>query len=253
VSLAPTDAQALAPTGTLRFGLVKAPLAGVFFVSIDAEGRPDGTTALLAANLARHAGLPLEPVVFPNSGECMEALVAGRIDAGFMPVDDYRKERVSFGPGYFDLESTYMVSAASGIATLAEVDHPGVRVVGIAGTTTIRAATRTLSHTVPAPVRSAEEAFALLRDGKADAVALSRDSLEQALPDMPGTRITPGGFQHMPVGVAVPRGNTAGLAVVTAWLEGAKADGTVGRMLGKAHAGTRPPTQLTGNDVQPQS
>ena len=44
------------------------------------------------------------------------------------------------------VESTYMVTAASGIKTVAEVDRAGVRVVGIANTTTIRAAGRTLEE-----------------------------------------------------------------------------------------------------------
>jgi polar amino acid transport system substrate-binding protein len=59
-----------------------------------------------------------------------------------MPVDEERKKRLDFGPAYCLVESTYMVTAASGIRTLAAVDRPGVRVVGIANTTTIRAAGR---------------------------------------------------------------------------------------------------------------
>jgi hypothetical protein len=45
-----------------------------------------------------------------------------------------RKKRLEFGPAYCLVESTYMVTATSGIRTLAEVDRPGVRVVGIANT-----------------------------------------------------------------------------------------------------------------------
>ena len=140
--------QELAPTGPLRAGIVQAPLAGVFFVALDARGAPQGNTVRLFQDLARHIDRPLAFTVFPNSGECTEALAAAAIDVAFMPVDEYRSGRVAFGPGYFDLESTYLVSAASGIATLDDVDRPGVRVVGIAGTTTIRASARSLSHTV---------------------------------------------------------------------------------------------------------
>jgi polar amino acid transport system substrate-binding protein len=64
-------------------------------------------------------------------------------DAGGSPrgvTADLGNELAQFGPAYCLVESTYMVTAASGIRTLAEVDRPGVRVVGIANTTTIRAA-----------------------------------------------------------------------------------------------------------------
>ena len=50
------------------------------------------------------------------------------IDVAFMPVDEERKKRLEFGPAYCLVESTYMVTAASGIRTLAEVDRPGVHV-----------------------------------------------------------------------------------------------------------------------------
>jgi polar amino acid transport system substrate-binding protein len=64
-------------------------------------------------------------------------------DAGGSPrgvTADLGNELAQFGPAYCLVESTYMVTGASGIRTLAEVDRPGVRVVGIANTTTIRAA-----------------------------------------------------------------------------------------------------------------
>ncbi len=213
----------LAPTGPLRAGVVGAPTAGRIFVALDADGTPHGTVATLFADLARHVDRPLCFTVFPNSGELTEAVAAATVDVAAMPVDEYRAARVAFGPGYFDLESTYLVSAASGIRTLADVDRPGVRVVGIADTTTIRAATRSLRHTVPSPVRTVAEVIGMLRDGRADAVALSRDALEQVAPTLPGTLITPGGFQQTSVSVAVPPGRPLALALVSAWLPPAAA------------------------------
>ena len=70
-----------------------------------------------------------------------------------------------------------MVTGASGIRTLTEVDRPGIRVVGIANTTTIRAAGRSLINTVPIAATSIDDVVAMLRAGQADAFALGRDSL----------------------------------------------------------------------------
>jgi len=222
-----TDAATLAPTGALRAGLVRAPQAGVFFVAVDDAGTPHGVTIDLATALARHCGVPLALSIFPNSGECTDALATAAIDISFMPVDPARAARVAFGPGYYILESTYLVSAASGITSLAEVDRPGVRVVGIANTTTIRASARSLTHTQPIASREVDAAIAMIRDGQADALALSRDVLNQLLPSLPGSRIVDGGFQQTSVSIAVTPGHTAALAVASAWLERAKQTGTV--------------------------
>ena len=106
-----------------------------------------GVPVDLGGYMARALGAALAITAFPNSGLCTDALVASSIDVAFLPADQSRRERVDFGPAYFAIESTYLVTGASGIASLADVDDARVRVIGIADTTTIRSAARTLSHT----------------------------------------------------------------------------------------------------------
>jgi polar amino acid transport system substrate-binding protein len=222
----------LAPSGALMVGVVEAPIAGTFFVAKDkGTGKLRGVTIELGAALARKLGVPVEYRVFPNSGECTEATHSGKVAVAFMPMDEERRGRVAFGPAYYLLESTYLVSGASGIATLAEVDQPRVRVVGIANTTTIRASARTLKHTQPMPARSVEEAVGMIRSDLADALALSRDSLETFLAELPGARIVDGGFQQTGIAVAVPQNRPAALAYVATFLEEAKASGLVHKAL----------------------
>ena len=230
----------LAPEGALRAGLVEAPSPGLIFVSRRPEGGLDGVTAILAADLAASLGLTLAPFLFPNSGAAAEALRAGAVDVAFMPVDETRRRMVAFGPGYYDLESTYLASAASGFSDVADVDRPGARVVAIDGTTTFRASSRTLTRTQPEAVTSVAEAIARMRDGRADALALSRDTLRAVVPQVPGSRIVSGGFQHTQVAVAVPPGRPAALACVTAWLEGAKRSGAVRRAFDAHGFGAEP-------------
>src|SRR5262249_50901048 len=154
---------------------------------------PHGVTVDLGEALAKELGVAAEFMVAPNTGELTDALEAGRIDVTFMPVDDERKKRIDFGPVYFEVESTYMVTGASGIRTVAEVDRPGVRVVGIANTTTIRAAGRTLKNATVQAAPSVGEAMALMKSGEADAFALSRDSLPPFVAQLAGSRIVDGG------------------------------------------------------------
>jgi polar amino acid transport system substrate-binding protein len=224
----------LIPTGKLRFGVAFAPKMSALFVVKESDGTPRGIAADLGNELARELGVPVEFMVAPNTGVLTDALASGAIDTAFMPVDDERMKRLDFGPAYTAVESTYMVTAASGIKTLAEVDRPGVRVVAIADTTTIRAAGRTLKQTAPVAAASIDDALALLRAGQADAFALGRDSLPSFVAQFPGSRIVDGGFQQTVIAIAVPKGRSQALAIVTKFMEQAKASGAVRRAMDRA-------------------
>ena len=221
----------LAPTGKLRVGLVFAPVMSTFFVIKDDAGKPKGVTADIGEALAKKLNLPVEFVLFPNSGQAVDAVESGAVDVSFMPVDAERKARIAFGPDYVRAESTYMVTAASGAKTVDDVDKPGMRVIGIANTTTIRAATRTLKNTTISPVTSVGDAVAMLRDGKADAFALGRDSLPPYVKQVPGSRITDGQFQQIGIAIATQKGKPQALAAITDFLNDAKKDGTVRKAL----------------------
>jgi polar amino acid transport system substrate-binding protein len=224
----------LVPTGTLRVALVFAPSMSAFFVVKDEKGKPRGVTADISAALGKALNVPVEYVLFPNSGLATDATASGAVDVSFMPVDEERKKRLAFGPNYVLIESTYMTTAASGAQTVAEVDRAGMRVIGIANTTTIRAAARTLKNTTISPVTSVDDAVAALREGKADAFALSRDSLPVYVKQIPGSRIVDGGFQATGIAIAVGPNKPAALAAITDFMEDAKKSGLVRRALDDA-------------------
>jgi polar amino acid transport system substrate-binding protein len=223
----------LAPTGKLRVALVFAPSMSVFFVVKDASGKPQGVTADIADALGKKLDVPVEYVLFPNSGLATDATESGAVDVSFMPVDDERKARIAFGPNYVLGESTYMVTASTGAKTVQDVDKAGMRVLGVANTTTIRAAGRTLKNTTISPMTSVEDAVAALRDGKADAFALSRDTLPTYVKQVSGSRMVDGAFHQVAVAIAVPKGKPAALTAVTEFIEEAKKDGTVRRAFDK--------------------
>jgi polar amino acid transport system substrate-binding protein len=70
-----------------------------------------------------------------------------------------------------------------------------------------------------------------LKEGKADAFALGRDSLPPYVKQVPGSRITDGHFQQMGIAIAVPRGRPAALAAIIEFMNAAKKDGTVRKAL----------------------
>lgn len=241
----PAVLSELAPTGKLRVGVVVSMTKGAFFVEVDAAGRPQGATVELGTVLADKLGVPVEFMVAPNSGVVADAMDAGTIDVTFMPIDDERRKRVDFGPAYYASEYTYLVTAGSGIKTLADVDDPKVRAIAITNTTTVRAAGALLKRNKIIGVNSMEEALDTLRAGKADAFALTGRSLRLLVPQLPGSRVLDESFGRLVGAIAVPKNRPNALAYATDFLENAKASGVVRRAFDNAGA--------TMTDVAPPS
>ena len=127
----------------------------------------------------------------------------------------------------WDGTSTYLVPPRSPVSSLEEIDRVGTRVGGVEATTTIRAARRTLSKASVTGTIGAEELLALLLAGEIDAVALGRDALQEWATLVPGSRILDGHFWAAGTAIAVPRDRPAALAFASAFIEDAKADGSV--------------------------
>ena len=233
----PDDAvrRELAPTGKLRVGIGVGASPSAFWTTRDpATGKPRGVTVNLGQALADKLGVPLELVVYPNSGEVTAAGPKGEWDVAFVPEDAERRKVVEFGPAYYLSTSTYMVRPGSAITSIAEVDRAGVRVGGIAGTTTARTAIATLKNTKVLSFRTVDEIVAKMKAGEVDAIALGRESLRGLAPQLPGARVLDGHFHAAGTAVAVPKGKPAAHAYVTQFVEEAKANGTLRRALDDA-------------------
>ena len=224
----------LAPTGTLRFGVVAGAVKTEYFVVKTPDGEPEGVTVDLARELARRLGVPVEFTVGSSSGELTQLMIGGRLDAAIMPPDEERLERLDFGSFYFVDEHSYMVPGGSKIMTIADVDRPGARVLAIAGTATSRAAERQLKNTWVTPVGSIDEALEMLRSGKGDAFALTHASLAPLLAKVPGSRIVEGSLHRVGLAFAIPRNRPNGLFYITSFTEEAKLSGIVRRAFDNA-------------------
>jgi polar amino acid transport system substrate-binding protein len=227
----PAALKELAPTGKLRVAIAVAPNPGAGNVAVGANGEPRGISADLGRELAKKLGVPVQWVQYPNSGALTDAAASGAWDAAFIPVDNERKKKVDFGPPHIVLQSTFLVPSGSPIQSLAQVDRAGLRVVGVENTATSRAAQASLKNVTMTNAKSGAELTELLRAGKADAIAQSRESLTQIAEKLPGSRVLPGAFLSSFVAVAVPKGKPAALVYVSAFAEEAKASGLVRRSL----------------------
>ena len=236
ISINPGDLKNLAPTGTLRGGVVLAPAASAFFavMRMRKAGEPRGVTVDLLRAFAAALKVPLEMQLFSNSGQVTDAVASGACDIAFMPRDATREGKVDFGPAYYFIASTYLVPAGSAIQSIDEVNRAGVRIVAIANTTTARSAART------APLASLEEVAgvdlmtARAQKGEGDAFALSHDSFVGMLPSVPGARVLSGQFQQTGISRCRAERPAGRVEARRPSLEDAKSSGLVRRALDAA-------------------
>ncbi|MCA3239605.1 MAG: transporter substrate-binding domain-containing protein [Curvibacter sp.] len=233
----PQPIQQLVPTGTLRIGVACAPKPTPLFVARADNGVCRGVPIALGEALAQSLGVPLAVCAAATTGELTELCVSGAIDLGFMPADDERRKRLDFSVPYFVIESTFLALDGHGIESLAQVDRAGITVVGIAGSTTLRAASRCLSAASLVAAPSIDEALALLKSGRAQAFALTHDALPPLQRELAGSRILPGAFQVTGVAMALPRDRPYARACLDRFMVQAKASGLLRRAFDAAGLG----------------
>lgn len=220
----------LAPKGPVRVAIAHSPAPSALYVVKDGE-RFKGVTVDLGNAIAARLGRPVQFVPYASTGEITAAADADAWDVTFMPHDAARAKLVDFGAGYHLLQSTLLVVERAQARTLAEVDRPEIRIAGVTGTATARAAMAHFRQAKVVSVRGVDDAVALVQAGGADAIGLSRESLVGLVAKLPGSRVLDGGFLSTVTAVAVPRSRSAALAYVSAVVEEEKARGNVRRSL----------------------
>ncbi len=220
----------LAPMGKVRVGIAVAATPGAGNVARDGSGYK-GVAIDLGAEMAQRLGVPVEYVPYPNSGALTDAAASGAWDVAFIPVDAQRRKVVDFGSAHIVLQSTYLVAPNSTIKSLADADKAGVRVAGVENTATARAAAASLKVVTIILTKTGDELFDLLKTGKADAIALSRESLTTLSEKLPGSRVLEEAYLNSYVAIAVPKGKAAALAYSSAFVDAAIKSGSVRRSL----------------------
>jgi polar amino acid transport system substrate-binding protein len=212
----------LAPTGHLRVAIAMSSLGGPFWSAKNTAGKPTGVPVDLGKEMARRLGVPVDYVMYENSGQITDASAKGEWDVTFVPMDAERAKKLAFGPIYNVADATYIVRAGSPIQSAEQLDQPGVKVAAVANTTTMRGAARVLKNTTVVGYQSVDEIVSLLSKGEIDAFANLRDQLVPLSTRIPGSRVLPGAFQQTKTAIAVPLGRPNALAYAITFLEDAK-------------------------------
>ena len=216
----------VAPTGKLRVAIAISPAGGAFW-STKTEAGYAGVPVDLGKDMAAQIGIPVEYVVYQNSGQITDAAGKGSWDVTWLPKDPEREAKMMFGPIYELADATYIVKAGSTVTNFATLDQAGIKVAAVNATTTMRGAVAHLKNAKVTGYQTYDEIFGLLKSGEIDAFALSRDQLNKMALKIPGTKVLDETFKKTVTAVAVPLAHQQSLAFVTKFMNEAVTNGTL--------------------------
>jgi polar amino acid transport system substrate-binding protein len=233
VATAP-DASAvrtLAPTGKLRVGLYPGTPTSIIG---DPASDAKGVGFELGRELAKRAGVPFEPVVFPKNAEVLAAAKSGTVDMVFTNATPARMNDIDFSPTVLEIEQGYLVPASSPIRALDAIDRAGVRVGVSEGSTSEATLSREFRSATIVRTPSLKAAIDMLGAGKLDAFATNKATLFEMADSLPGSRVLEGRWGLEKFAIGIPKGREAAMPLVTSFVGDAKANGTVKRAVERA-------------------
>ena len=206
---------------------VRVGLFSTQFTKDPASGELIGVRVEIARALAARIGIPAVLVEHGAPPDVVQCLKAGACDLVFLPRDERSAGIGDFSPPYLQSEYTMLVPAGSSISSVADADRSGFRIAAVRN----HSSTMTLAGAIKqAEVILGENevaAFELLRAGRADAFASTRQYLLRASKNLAGSRVLADYYGANLNRVVVPKGHPGRLSYVTDFVEDAKASGLV--------------------------
>lgn len=222
----PETKAALAPSGKLRVAFISP--AFVYSVKDPATGELKGIGPDLGKDLAQRLGTPVEIVTFSSPPTMIAAGKDGKWDVVMMGVSPERAAVIDFSTPFVEAESGYLVRAGVPIATMAEVDRPGVRIGVFEKSSADNELTKIIKNATLVRVASISELYTMLAGGRADVLAAAKTGLYAESSKNPGSRVLEGRFLVEPIAMGVPKGrDPSAAAFVNRYVEQAKADGRI--------------------------
>lgn len=224
--------EALAPTGTLRVGLISVP---VHSVRDPYSGELKGVSHDLGRELASRLAVPFEPIVYPNPAAYVAAGNAGAWDIGSLGVTAERQALFDLAQPHLSVEYGYLVPGDSRVSSVIEADRPGVRVALVERSASDVTLTRELRHASIVRGRDLSALVDLVLMGDAEVIAAQKTNLYNIASRIPGSRVLEGRPGGEDQALAIPKGrDPSALAYVREFVEDAKRRGLVQRAVERA-------------------
>ncbi len=212
----------LAPTGSLRVALYPGTPTSVL-----SQTDLRGVGYDLGKELARRLKVPFQPIVLANNAEVLEAMKTGRADVAFSNASAERMKVMDFTEPHLAIELGYLVRDKAPVATMADVDRPGVRVGVVTSSTSDADLSHDLKNAALVRVPTVASGIQMLSAGTLDVFATNKAILFDMSDKVPGSRVLDGsrGLERHALGI--PKGRDAGLPYAKAFIADAVAQGLV--------------------------
>jgi len=224
--------QALAPSGRLRVGVY--PGTPTSRIRHARSGDTKGLSFDLGKEFASRLHVEFEPVEFRQIADVLDALKQARVDFTVTNASPARAKDIDFTAPILGVELGYLVPAGSSIATLADVDRPGMRVGVTEGGSSHSTLSRELKHATVVPSASLKIAIEMLTDGRVDAYATNKAILFEMSDQVPRSRVLDGGWGVEVFAIGIPKGRDLALPTVRAFGDEARSEGLVKRAAERA-------------------
>jgi polar amino acid transport system substrate-binding protein len=223
----PEVVKQFAPTGKLRAAINQGN--GVLVQRQPDGAEPKGVTIMLAKELGKRLGVPVELVLFNAAGEVFAALKEGRWDVAFLAVEPVRAAEIDFTAPYVIIEGAYMVPKDSALKTPADVDVKGIRIAVGKGSAYDLYLTRTIKNAeiVRASTGGGRASIDLFNDEKFEVAAGVRQPLAEYAKTDPNVRIMAERFMAIEQAMGMPKGRSAAHAYLRGFVEEMKRSGFV--------------------------
>jgi polar amino acid transport system substrate-binding protein len=217
----------LAPEGVLRIAVY--PGSPTSMVRRTTGDGVCGMSVDLGTEIARRLGVPARIVEFERVEQVVDAVRRGAGDLAITNASPARAALVDFTKPVVSIELGYLVMPGSPVASIAEVDRPGIRVGVSQGSTSQATLGSTFRHAQIVPAPSLQAAGAMLTDRRIDAYATNKAILFQLGDGLPGARVLDGRWGVESLAIAVPKGREVGIPWLDAFADDARREGLVDR------------------------
>jgi polar amino acid transport system substrate-binding protein len=215
----------------VRSGRIRVALYPPTYAKDARSGQLSGWTIDVIRALGERLEVESQPVERQTPPEAVACVVAGDCDLAILGIEPVRAAQVDFAPPLVELDYTLLVPAGGSARSVAELDRPGVRIAVVRGHASTLELERQLAHAELVYADMLEPAFAILRQGKADALASVQEIVLRYSVQLPGSRVLEGRYGANLIGLATPKGHADRLAWIGAFVEDVKASGLIQRAL----------------------
>jgi polar amino acid transport system substrate-binding protein len=183
--------------------------------------------------LAERLGVQAVMVENPTPIKAIEGLKAGACDVACLGIEPSRIGELDFTAPVVQFDYTLLVPERSPIGGFADADRPGARIAVVANHASTFALTRKAQHAELIGRDLPDDAFDLLRSGKADAFAAPREQLLDYAALLPGSRVLDDSYGVNNAGLAIRKGQPERLAFLREFVEAAKASGLIAEIIAR--------------------